>query len=155
MSEQVAPPFPQQPGQPEPAYPAQPPAEAKKSRGRKILSIIGLLLAVVAVGLAKGGLRLWEQRNDTVQAKAGDCIGKLPEVVEGKDTKANGAKVVECTSTEAAYTVVGRVDGLTEAQAQAGEACDEYIKEGEDGYVFWGNERSGNKYYLLCLTKKA
>ncbi|MFG3603616.1 LppU/SCO3897 family protein [Micromonospora chersina] len=155
MSEQVAPPFPPQPGQPEPAFPAQPPAEAKKSRGRKILSIVGLLLAVVAVGLVKGGLHLWEQRDDTVQAKAGDCIAKLPELADGKETEANDAKVVECTSTEAVYNVVGRVDGQTEAQAQAGEACDQYIKEGEDGYVFWGNERTGDKYYLLCLTKKA
>ena len=50
--------------------------------------------------------------------------------------------------------MVGRVDGQTEAQAKAGTACDQYFKEGEEGYVFYSIE-PGKTGYLLCLTKKA
>ncbi|MCW3838723.1 hypothetical protein ONA70_01245 [Micromonospora yasonensis] len=155
MSEQVAPPNAGQPGPAEPALPAQPSAPAGKSKGRKVLGAVGLLVAVIAVGAAKGALHLWEQRDDAVQAKVGECIAKLPEVAEGQEKDVDEAKVVECTSTEAAYSVVGRVDHQTEAQARSGEACDQYFKEGDDGYVFSGGERSGGKFYLLCLTKKA
>ncbi|MFR9776274.1 hypothetical protein ACL02O_09445 [Micromonospora sp. MS34] len=155
MSEQVAPPPTPQPEPAEPAAPGQPPAEAGKSKGRKVLGVVGVILAVVAVGAAKGALRFWEHRDDTEQAKVGQCIAQLPEVAEGQEKDVDGAKVVECTSTEAAYTVVGRLDHQTEAQAQSGDGCDQYFKEGDDGYVFYGGERSGDKYYLLCLTKKA
>ncbi|NES14297.1 hypothetical protein [Micromonospora solifontis] len=155
MSEQVAPSPAAQPGQTDPAVVEQPPAQPGKSKGRKVLGVVGLLLAVVAVGAAKGALHLWEQRDDAVQAKVGECIAQLPEVAEGQEKDVDSAKVVECTSTEAAYTVVGRVDHQTEAQARSGDACEQYFKEGEDGYVFSGGERSGGKFYLLCLTKKS
>ncbi|PWU46764.1 hypothetical protein DLE60_08945 [Micromonospora globispora] len=150
MSEQVVPPPAPHAGQPDPAVQAPPPAETKKSRGRKLLSILGVILVIAAVSIGKAYLN----RDKTAEAKVGDCIAQLPEVADGKETKANNAKVVECTSTEAAYNVVGRVDGQTEAQAQSGEACDQYFKEGDDGYVFYSVEEGG-KGYLLCLTKKA
>ena len=56
MSEQAAPPSAPYPGQPDPAVQAPPPAEPKKSRGRKVLTVIGLLLAIIAIGAVKGGL---------------------------------------------------------------------------------------------------
>ena len=154
MSEQVAPPPASYPGQPEPAVQTPPPAETKKSRGRKLLSIIGVIVAIIVIAGLKFGLKSYLNRDETAEAKVGDCIAQLPEVAEGKETAANNAKVVECTSTDAAYNVVGRVDGQTEAQAQSGDACNQYFKEGDDGYVFYSVEEGG-KGYLLCLTKKA
>jgi hypothetical protein len=155
VSEQVAPPSAPYPGQPEPVVEGQPPAEAKKSRGRKVLGILGIILAIVVVGGLKAGLKLYQNRNDTDAAKVGDCLGQLPEVAEGKQEDADDAKVVKCTSTDAVYTVVGRVNGQTSAQVKTGDACTQYFKEGDDGYVFSGPERSGGNFYLLCLTKKA
>ncbi|SCL19295.1 hypothetical protein GA0070624_1725 [Micromonospora rhizosphaerae] len=153
MSEQVAPPSAPYPGQPEPAVQAPPPA--KKSGGRKVLGIIGIIVAVIVIAGLKFGLKSFLNQDETVEAKAGDCIAQLPEVADGEQKDVDGAKVVECTSTEAAFTVVGRVNDQTEAQAKSGDACNQYFKEGEDGYVFSGPQRAGSKYYLLCLTKKA
>lgn len=93
-------------------------------------------------------------KDETADAKVGDCIAELPEVTGTEQEKVDGAKVVKCTSTDAVYNVVGRVDGQTEAQARSGEACEQYIKEDQDGYVFYSIE-PGKKGYLLCLTKKA
>ncbi|MCI4064310.1 hypothetical protein MRQ36_17580 [Micromonospora sp. R77] len=151
MSEQVAPPSAPYPGQPEPAAPAEP----KKSRGRKVLGIVGIILAVLVVGGLKGAWKLYQNQDDTVQAKVGDCLAQLPEVTGDKQEDADDAKVVKCTATDAVYTVVGRVEGQTAAQTKTGDGCTQYFKEGDDGYVFSGPERTGGKFYLLCLTKKA
>ncbi|MBO4208702.1 hypothetical protein GSF22_22200 [Micromonospora echinofusca] len=134
-----------------------PPAapEQKKSGGKKLLGILGVILAVIVIGGLKFGAKsLFGDKDETAQAKVGDCIAGLPEVAEGKEEEANDAKVVDCTSTEAAFNVVGRVENQTEAQAQLGTACEQYIKEGEEGYTFYSIP-AGGKGYLLCLTKKA
>ncbi|MCM0675902.1 hypothetical protein NCC78_14560 [Micromonospora phytophila] len=164
MSEQVAPPPAPDAGQPQPAVQAPPPAEspvespAKKSGGKKALGIVGAIVVfLVIVGLKFGigtAIGNFLNKDETAEAKAGDCIAELPEVTGTQEEEVDGAKVVECTSTDAAYNVVGRVDGQTEAQAKSGEACEQYIKEGQDGYVFYSIE-PGKTGYLLCLTKKA
>ncbi|SCE73138.1 LppU/SCO3897 family protein [Micromonospora mirobrigensis] len=154
MSEQVAPPSAPSPGQPDPAVPAPPAEPAKKSGGRKVLSILGVILAVLAFGAFKFGVKSYLNRDETADAKVGDCLAELPATVGDKQESADDAKVVECTSTDAAYDVVGRVENQTEAQAASGEGCDTYIKEGQDGYVFSNIERGG-KGYVLCLTKHA
>jgi hypothetical protein len=143
VSEQVAPPPAPDAAQPPSAVQAPPPAEpeAKKSGSKKALGIVGAIVAFL-------------DKDETADAKVGDCIAELPEVTGTKEEKVDGAKVVECTSTDAVYNVVGRVDGQTETQARSGEACEQYIKEDQDGYVFYSIE-PGKKGYLLCLTKKA
>ncbi|MDG4779240.1 hypothetical protein O7614_06220 [Micromonospora sp. WMMD961] len=130
----------------------------EKSGGKKALGIIGAILAVVVIAGLKFGVASaignYFNKDETADAKAGDCIAELPEVTGTKQEKVDGAKVVSCTSTDAAYTVVGRVNDQSEAQAQAGTACDQYLKEGEEGYVFSSIE-PGKTGYVLCLTKKA
>ncbi|MEV4811215.1 LppU/SCO3897 family protein [Micromonospora avicenniae] len=173
MSEQVAPPPSANPEQPHPAQQAQwaeqapppagqvpPPAEpeAKKSGGKKALSIIGAIVVFVVIAGLKFGvataIRNVFDKDATAEAKVGDCIAKLPEVLGTEEEEVDDAKIVDCTSTEAVYNVVGRVDGQTEAQAQAGTACEPFFKEGQDGYLFYSIE-PGKKGYLLCLTEKA
>ncbi|MGW4497124.1 LppU/SCO3897 family protein [Micromonospora sp. NPDC004336] len=160
MSEQVAPPpAPDAAAQPPSAVPAPPPAEpTKKSGSKKALGIVGAVVAFLVVAGLKFGVGSaignFLNKDETADAKVGDCIAELPEVTGTKEEKVDGAKVVQCTSTDAVYNVVGRVDGQTEAQARTGEACEQYIKEDQDGYVFYSIE-PGKKGYLLCLTKKA
>ncbi|WP_406081871.1 hypothetical protein [Micromonospora sp. NBC_00858] len=160
VSEQVAPPPASDAVPPQPAVETPPPAEpeAKKSGAKKALGIVGAILVFVVIAGLKFGVGSaignYLNKDETADAKAGDCIAELPEITGTEEEEVDGAKVVECTSTDAAYSVVGRVDGQTEAQAKAGTACDQYLKEGEEGYVFY-NIEPGKTGYLLCLTKKA
>jgi hypothetical protein len=132
--------------------------EAEKSGGRKALAIIGAILAVVVIAGLKFGVASaignYFNKDETADAKVGDCIAELPEVTGTQQEEVDGAKVVSCTSTDAAYMVVGRVNDQSQAQAQAGTACDQFFKEGEQGYVFSSIE-SGKTGYVLCLTKRA
>ncbi|MET7961307.1 hypothetical protein ABZ356_05020 [Micromonospora zamorensis] len=132
--------------------------EAKKSGAKKALGVVGVILAVVVVAGLKFGLASaiggYFNKDETADAKAGDCIAELPEITGTKQEKVDGAKVVECTSTDAAYTVVGRVNDQSEAQAKAGTACDQFFQNDEEGYIFSSIE-PGKSGYVLCLTKKA
>ncbi|MEU4470104.1 hypothetical protein [Micromonospora sp. NPDC023888] len=141
-----------------PADPESAEPEVKKSGATKVLGIVGAILAVVVVAGLKFGvvsaIGNVVNKDETAAAKAGDCIAKLPEVSGTKQEKVTDAKIVECTSTEAAYNVVGRVDGQTEAQAQASTACEQYFKPDQEGYIY-SSIMPGKTGYVLCLTKKA
>ncbi|MFI9641887.1 hypothetical protein ACIG87_17780 [Micromonospora sp. NPDC051925] len=169
MSEQAAPPPAppaEQAGQPEPvstapaAEPQQPeqPEQPKGGGAKKALGIMGAIVAFLVIAALKFGVASaignFLNPDETAEAKAGDCIAELPEVTGTEEQSVSDAKVVECTSTEAVYNVVGRVENQTESQAKAGKACEQYLKEGDDAYLFY-NIAPGGKGYLLCLTKKA
>ncbi|WP_230688858.1 hypothetical protein [Micromonospora sp. WMMC415] len=83
---------------------------AKKSGGKKVLGIVGaIVVALVIAGLKFGvgsAIGGFFNKDETADAKAGDCIAELPEVTGSEQEEVDGAKVVECTSTDAAYTVV-------------------------------------------------
>ncbi|WP_433129580.1 LppU/SCO3897 family protein [Micromonospora sp. CA-240977] len=132
--------------------------EAKKSGAKKALGIAGAILAVVVVAGLKFGvvsaIGNVVNKDETASAKAGDCIAKLPEVTGTKQEKVTDARIVECSSTEAAYNVVGRVEDQTEAQARADTACEQYFKPDEEGYIY-SSIMPGKTGYVLCLTKKA
>jgi hypothetical protein len=81
-------------------------------------------------------------------AAVGDCIKADEEVKADKETD-TGASVVDCASAEAAYSVVGRVDGETDTNSKS---CDKFFKEGEEFAVFSSDAKGG---YLLCLKPKA
>ncbi|MEV4118246.1 hypothetical protein [Micromonospora sp. NPDC049645] len=182
MSEQVAPPpapdaatpepavetpqaaAPQPPAQQQSAGGTQQPAEqqpaepkADKSGAKKALGIIGAILAVVVVAGLKFGVASaignYFNKDETAAAKTGDCIAELPEVTGTEQEEVDGAKVVACTSADAAYNVVGRMDGQSEAQAKADTTCTQFFKEGEEGYIF-SSIKPGKTGYVLCLTKK-
>ncbi|MFG1839223.1 hypothetical protein ACGFH8_12395 [Micromonospora sp. NPDC049175] len=132
--------------------------EVKKSGAKKALGIAGAILAVLVVAGLKFGvvsaIGNLINKDETAAAKAGDCIAKLPEVTGTKQEKVTDARIVECTSTEAVYNVVGRVDNQTEAQARADTACEQYFKPDEEGYIY-SSILPGKTGYVLCLTKKA
>ncbi|WP_433688211.1 LppU/SCO3897 family protein [Micromonospora carbonacea] len=133
-------------------------AEPRRSVVRKVVGVVAALLAVGVVAALKFGLggavAAALDEDATAKAKTGDCLAELPDVAEGERKDARGAEVVACTSTEAVYTVVGRLDGQTEAQARTGEACEPFLQPGQAGYFFY-NIKPGSTGYLLCLTRKA
>ncbi|WCN82357.1 LppU/SCO3897 family protein [Micromonospora sp. LH3U1] len=142
---------------PQPVEPEAAAPEAKKSGAKKALGIVGAILAIVVVAGLKFGIASaigdYFNKDETAAAKTGDCIAELPEIRGTEQEKVDSAKVVECTSTDAAYTVVGRLDDQTEAQAKADTTCNQYFKENEEGYIFSSIE-PGKTGYVLCLTKK-
>ncbi|MFK3981080.1 hypothetical protein ACI2K4_11965 [Micromonospora sp. NPDC050397] len=163
-----APPPPVTPASQEPVPPVPPPVDpaapapaaapvpvsppAKKSPVKKIVGVLAVIVVAVvvkvAVGTVLGGVFGGEDK--TAEAKVGDCLAALPEVAEGEEKEAPNAKVVECTSTEAAYSVVGRIDDQTEAQAAASTECAQYAAEGEEYATFYTIPPGGSGY-VLCL----
>jgi hypothetical protein len=121
-------------------------SEAPKRRGLKLtLSVVGVL--VVLVALAFGVMMLREDR--TKNAKTGDCIAS-DEQVSRDNTTQTGARIVDCASSEAEFTVVARVDGETDLN---GDACQQYFTaEGGQYFVYASDSGKG---YLLCLKGKS
>ncbi|ABP53374.1 LppU/SCO3897 family protein [Salinispora tropica] len=162
MPEQVVPPA--HPDLPQPAG-AQPPADAtpagapapapepvRKSGRKKVLGIVGAIVAFLVIAGLKFGIgTVLSGTDETAEAKAGDCIAELPTTIGDELEEVDGGKVVDCASAEATYKVVGRADDQTEEQAASGEACDQFFQENEEYYVF-SNVMPGKTGYLLCLT---
>jgi hypothetical protein len=124
-----------------PAFPAEP-AKKKSAAGRIILRIV-LALAVAVIGVVVKQTLFGDKAKD---AAVGDCIAASKVKDEKTDPK---AKVVDCTSTDAAYTVVARVNGETDVNSKS---CDKYFKEGEQLAVYASDADGG---YLLCLKPKS
>ncbi|GAA2700213.1 hypothetical protein ACFY2R_17240 [Micromonospora olivasterospora] len=143
---------------PEPAEADGEQPEAKRSATRKVVGVVGAVLAVGVVAALKFGLGTAVaaafHEDGTADAKAGDCLAELPEVADGESKDVSGAEIVPCTSTKAVYTVAGRVDAQSEAQARTGDACKQFLQPGQEGYFFY-NVKPGSTGYLLCLTKRA
>ncbi|WP_027645510.1 LppU/SCO3897 family protein [Salinispora pacifica] len=163
MPEQVVPPA--QPDVPQPAgtqpstdvpqdgapAPAPAPEPARKSGRKKVLGIVGAIVAFLVVAGLKFGLGAVLGTDETAEAKAGDCIAELPTTIGDEMEAVDGGKVVDCASAEATYKVVGRAEDQTEEQAESGEACAEFFQENEEYYIF-SNIIPGKTGYLLCLT---
>ena len=142
------------PGQPGPGGPAQEgfgspapaPAEPKKKSavGRVILRILGAIVVFVIVLVVKDQF-FGDKAKD---AAVGDCVASSEDVKVNEETEAN-AKVVDCGSADAAFTVVGRVAGETDTKSKS---CEKFFKENEEYYVYGSNAGGG---YLLCLRPKA
>jgi hypothetical protein len=149
-------PQPGQPGYPAPGQPQQgfgdapvapPAAPSKKSGFRRILLRIGaaVLLGIVVV-VAKG--LFFSATDEAKDAAIGDCIASSKKVSGTEETDAS-AKVVDCASADAAFTVIGRVNGETDTNSKS---CDKYFKENEEFFVYAAD--NGTSGYLLCLKPK-
>jgi hypothetical protein len=148
-------PVPGQPGFPPPAHegfgdaPAgTEPAPKKKSGAGKILLRIGgaVLVALIIFGVKSFFFSATDKAKD---AAVGDCIASSKQVTGTESTEAK-AKVVDCASTEAKFSVVGRVNGETDVKSKS---CDKFFKENEEFYVYAAD--NGASGYLLCLKPKA
>ncbi|WP_433793467.1 LppU/SCO3897 family protein [Actinoplanes sp. CA-252034] len=128
-------------------FPGTPEGKPKGRFAKKALSIVGTLVVIAIIAAIKFGIGTVLSEDPTKDAKAGDCLGVSQEVKE--TTTEVTAKIVECSSSDAKYTVLGRVEGIKDENSTA---CDEIInnglKEGEEGAVIASQEDKG---YLLCL----
>ncbi|TDC69178.1 porin [Micromonospora sp. KC606] len=115
--------------------------------------VVGLLVAAALKFGAAEALADLLQPDPVQRARAGDCLTELPQVSGMEERTVRDVAVVDCGTAEAAYTVVGRVPDQTQEQARSGKACEQFVAPGQDGYVFY-NIASGERGYLLCLTKK-
>ncbi|MEU8815067.1 hypothetical protein [Actinoplanes sp. NPDC048796] len=121
------------------------PVEKKRGAGKLILRIGLALVAVVVFGIIKGGIvSALFGGDDAKEAKAGDCVSADTDIPEDK-TERTRADVVDCASSDAAYSVVARVDGESDPKSTS---CDKFFKEGERFLVLGSREDGG---YLLCL----
>jgi hypothetical protein len=123
------------------AFPAEP--KKKSAVGRVILRIVGAIVVFVIVFVAKEAFFGDKAKN----AAVGDCIASTKDVKVNEETEAQ-AKVVDCGSADAAFTVVGRVEGESDIKSKS---CQKFFKENEEYFVY-ANE--AGKGYLLCLRPK-
>ena len=124
------------------AFPAEP--KKKSAVGRVILRIVGAIVVFVIVFVAKEAFFGDKAKN----AAVGDCIASTKDVKVNEETEAD-AKVVDCGSADAAFTVVGRVDGESDTKSKS---CQKYFKGNEEYFVYASKAGKG---YLLCLRPKA
>jgi hypothetical protein len=123
--------------------PAGVPAEPEdKGDARKALAVAGLavvflLIAVVVIA----GLFFGDEAAD---AAVGDCIASTEEIRVFAKTEAS-AKVVDCKSADAAFTVVGRVEGESDTESMS---CQQYFKQDEQYFVYASKAGKG---FLLCM----
>ena len=136
-------PYGDQPGAGGPAaFPAEP--KKKSAVGRLVLRILGAVVVFVIILVVRDQF-FGDKAKD---AAVGDCIASSEQVKTDEETEAN-AKVVDCGSADAAFTVVGRVDGET---STASKSCEKFFKENEEYAIY---SSTGGKGYLLCLRPKA
>lgn len=118
--------------------PGPPPQPARQGGGWKKRVISILVGLVVLAGIA--GVSLYLNRDAANKAKVGDCVSQ-----EGSDD----LKVVECSSGDADYKVVGRVEDKTQTEAGI-SACGPFVEQGAE-QAYWEGE-SGKKGLVLCLA---
>jgi hypothetical protein len=133
------------PGQDPQAFGAFPAEEKKKSGAGKTILRIALAIVIVIIGVVVKSALFGG--DDAKEAKAGDCIAAESDIPDDK-TSRTSAKVVDCGKSEAAYTVVARVDGEKDPQSKS---CDKFFKENEEFVILASDGGSG---YLLCLRPK-
>ncbi|GAA2880703.1 hypothetical protein GCM10010443_49760 [Actinoplanes cyaneus] len=135
-------------------FPPPAPVEpAKKSGGKKALSILGVIVIFLVILGAKVGLRsLFNGGDPTKDAKAGDCIS-VSENLSDKETKTE-ADIVECSDSKAKFVVLAKVPGTDDVN---GTACDSFFKETDkDPAILSSPVGSDAKdKYLLCVKAKA
>jgi hypothetical protein len=120
--------------------PAGPPPGAPAARPKNSLAS-KITLSVIAVVLAVVGVLAWNESHGSPDAaNLGDCVSR---------SGANDIKVVSCTDSKAAYTVVGKVLNQTEPafQISTGRICKPFPTAKS---AFWKG-KVGSTGYVLCL----
>ncbi|RAY12825.1 hypothetical protein DPM19_22665 [Actinomadura craniellae] len=130
-------PYMQGPPQPQYAGPPQQPARARGgNRGTVVgLIVIGVIVALIAVA------GYFARQSDPDTATVGDCIAR---------GTGDSVRVVECTSPDSAYKVVGKVEDKTQAEFSASSRSICRPFPGVET-AFWKGETGGDGY-VLCLA---
>ncbi|MEU7907860.1 hypothetical protein [Actinoplanes sp. NPDC049118] len=120
------------------------PAKKKSAAANLALRIVGGIVVFVIIVVGK----YYVFGDKAKDAAAGDCVASSEKVKVDEETEAR-AEVVDCASKDAAYVVVGRVNGESDTKSKS---CEKYFKENEEYYVYSSTADGG---YLLCLRPKA
>jgi len=130
-------------GQQQLGAPGYPTAKPKKRRTGLIITLVVL---VVAAGAAVIGLLA--SRSSPANAKVGDCL-KGDAIASTTAQDAGEVKIVACTSADARYKVVGKVDNKTQADFSGPQnPCTSFPTATT---AMWG-QKSGKNGFILCLA---
>jgi hypothetical protein len=140
-------PYPGGPVPPAP-YPGGPvPPPAKKNTG-KVLGIVGgVIVVVIAACIGIGVFAFNSAKKDPANAKVGNCLaGQTMDSTTAQPV--NDVKIVDCTSTDAKYKVVGVVENKTESQFRTDDKiCSAYTTA--ESALWQGTP--GKSGSVLCL----
>ncbi|MEU4569300.1 hypothetical protein [Micromonospora sp. NPDC023956] len=151
----------------EPADDSEPiaaePADEAGPGGRGGHPLLRVLVTLGAVAVLVGVLVVVGLRYDvagrllnpdrTADARVGDCLAPLPDVAQGGQRRTAEAREVACSSPDAAYNVVGRVDGQRREQVGDGSQCEPFVAVGATYYIY-SSIPPGGTGYLLCLVPR-
>ncbi|GAA1397141.1 hypothetical protein ACFQZ4_20575 [Catellatospora coxensis] len=141
----------EQPGQQAPSSHYAVPTPPRRKTGKTIAIVIAAVLLLCCCG---GGLVLAVKpdavsgffkdiveavESNVANAKVGDCVNSFADV--------NDARVVDCTSAEAANRVAGVLPDKTETEFNADSACDPYPTT--ESAIWIG--RKGGRGSVWCL----
>ena len=145
-----------QPSQPGGAYPPPPggapvqfgafPGETKPKKSKKAVRVLAFLAVVVIGVIVRFGISSALDKDKSATAKVGDCVAAQGDVPKGDEETDTAAEKVDCTTSKAAFKVVGRVDGETNTKSKA---CDQYFTDEKADYFVYGS--SSGSGFLLCL----
>ncbi|MPY97483.1 MAG: hypothetical protein GEU97_05690 [Actinophytocola sp.] len=131
-------------GQDTPDAPPGPPARTK-STTRTLVIMVGVVLAIAALGLA--ALVIYTRFFSLTGAAGGDCL-------TGDIDKPYSIEVTECGGPDANYQVVGRVEdkSMAEFESNAGKKACQSFKEAEFLYFEGFGDDATASGAILCLT---
>jgi hypothetical protein len=110
-------------------------------RGKRRQVVVLVVFLILAAGCFAGAW--FFTRSSPTNANVGDCV---------KQTGTDSLSIVKCDDPDAAYKVVGRVDGKTQVEATL-DACEPYVSQGAQ-QVYWQGKQ-GETGLVLCLAKNA
>jgi hypothetical protein len=122
------------------AAPTEPPK--KKSGLPRILLSVAIIAVLAAIGW-------FLSRDKAVNAKVGDCFAA--SVMSEQLTDASDTKTVDCSGSDAAYKVVGIVDGKKSDEFKI-EDCSSYSTA--IGAVWLGKQGEAGKVFCVEAVKK-
>jgi hypothetical protein len=124
---------------------AVPVAAKKKSRRGLVIGLVGgvVLLLLLCVGVAAAIGMSRARTTAPERAAVGDCLTGTASGELDADT----ARKVDCSSKDAKFTVVARVEGKTFDESEG--ACAKDVD-----FVFWSGKQQTEPGTVLCLKKK-
>jgi hypothetical protein len=113
---------------------------------KKKFSLVRTIGALVVAGVvALGGW--WFSRDDATNAKAGDCF----KAYVGTENIKTEDMIVDCTSADAKYKVVGIVANKTYAQAQSEDGLCAAWPTTDDGLWLADGKNESGPGKVICL----
>lgn len=132
--------FPQQAGQPGFPPPGTPVPPQQPQRKPSFKTIKNIVIAVIVVSVAVGGFIA--SRDDANTAAVGDCMHRGSSDDDNPDLE-----VVDCTSSQAQYEVLAKIEGAFLTDTMASSKCEAEAK----GFQYVYTESGDGKDFLLCL----